>query len=254
MRNRHKLSGVYKIENVRNGKFYIGSTSHFYRRKRQHLHLLRSNSHPARALQEDFNSFGEEFFDFVLVFPMPGASKDELLDKEQEYLDKRLPDYNLSPSSRYGKFDATEEYRKKKSDDMKRWWKEGKFDSRKGINYFVKNGKPVSLGTHLSDERKKHLSEINMGEKNPNFGKHRTPESKQKTSRSNGRIYYDILSPDGELFEQIRNMTEFCKERGLGISEMVAVAKGRRRHHRGWTCENPGKNQQVKTAKMLGIV
>ena len=43
-------------------------------------------------------------------------------------------------------------------------------------------GKKVRLGCKLTKQQKNHLSEINKGKNNPNFGKKRSEESKNKTS------------------------------------------------------------------------
>lgn len=43
-------------------------------------------------------------------------------------------------------------------------------------------GNKQRLGAKLTNEQKTYLSEINKGEKNPNFGKKRSDESKNKTS------------------------------------------------------------------------
>lgn len=45
--------------------------------------------------------------------------------------------------------------------------------------------------------------------------------------------YYTITSPDGEQF-QIQNMRRFCDAHGLQSSNMIAVSKGKRAHHKGW--------------------
>ena len=48
-------SGVYKIENIKNGKFYIGSSINFIKRKSSHFRALIMNKHPNSHLQSSFN-------------------------------------------------------------------------------------------------------------------------------------------------------------------------------------------------------
>lgn len=53
-------------------------------------------------------------------------------------------------------------------------------DSNCGYNIAI--GGEINCGYHLSKEKKKHLSEINSGEKHPQYGTHRREETKQKIS------------------------------------------------------------------------
>jgi len=47
---------------------------------------------------------------------------------------------------------------------------------------------------------------------------------------------YNLISPSNEKV-QIQNLSKFCKENSLAISNMIKVAKGERPHHKGWKCE-----------------
>ena len=46
--------------------------------------------------------------------------------------------------------------------------------------------------------------------------------------------YFTMVSPSSET-TNIYNMSEFCRINGLCASKMIAVNKGRRGHHNGWT-------------------
>lgn len=86
---------VYKIENVTNGKCYVGSSSDFNRRRSQHLFLLRNNKHHSIYLQRSYNKHGEGKFVFsILEFDIP---EDQLIVREQYFLELLQPKYNLSP-------------------------------------------------------------------------------------------------------------------------------------------------------------
>ena len=52
---RYQYAGVYMIENLRNKKVYIGSTSNIEERLQAHRSALRRGKHSNKALQEDFN-------------------------------------------------------------------------------------------------------------------------------------------------------------------------------------------------------
>lgn len=59
--------GIYKIINVVNNKFYVGSAVDFARRKRVHWSRLRRGNHSNKHLQSAWNKYGETSFVFVIV-------------------------------------------------------------------------------------------------------------------------------------------------------------------------------------------
>lgn len=64
---------IYKIINLVNDKFYVGSTINKKVRFRQHRKLLRGNRHHCKHLQASWNKYGEEKFDFRVVEEVPQA-------------------------------------------------------------------------------------------------------------------------------------------------------------------------------------
>jgi group I intron endonuclease len=62
---------IYKIINVVNNKFYVGSTTNKKVRFRQHRKLLRGNRHHCKHLQAAWNKYGEDKFEFVVVETVP---------------------------------------------------------------------------------------------------------------------------------------------------------------------------------------
>lgn len=59
--------GIYKIINVVNNKFYVGSAVNFSRRKTRHFSELRTGKHNNRYLQAAWNKHGEAAFVFAVV-------------------------------------------------------------------------------------------------------------------------------------------------------------------------------------------
>jgi hypothetical protein len=47
---------------------------------------------------------------------------------------------------------------------------------------------------------------------------------------------YIVISPDGDR-TQIKNLSFFCRENGLTVQAMCAIAHGRAVQHKGWKCE-----------------
>lgn len=87
-----RASGIYKITNLVNGKFYIGSSSNIRNRWSIHLCHLRSNKHVNRILLAAWHKYGDESFK-IEVLELCGLSN--LIDREQYWIDLLLPEYNL---------------------------------------------------------------------------------------------------------------------------------------------------------------
>ena len=91
------ISGIYSIYNSVNGKTYIGSSTNIKYRWYNHRSHLRKNDHKNKHLQNDWNKYGENVFEFSII---EEVSTDNLHKIEQMYLDiaNKLPDryYNLT--------------------------------------------------------------------------------------------------------------------------------------------------------------
>lgn len=91
---------IYKIVNLVNDKFYVGSTIHKKVRFRQHRKLLRGNRHHCKHLQAAWNKYGEEKFDFRVVEEVPEAVS--LQEVEDRWLKEHVGQtycYNTGHSS-----------------------------------------------------------------------------------------------------------------------------------------------------------
>lgn len=62
---------IYKIRNVVNQKFYVGSTTNMKERARTHRNRLRRGKHHSAHLQAAWNKYGEECFVFEVVEEVP---------------------------------------------------------------------------------------------------------------------------------------------------------------------------------------
>lgn len=77
-------SGIYKILNKINSKFYIGSAIDFTLRWSQHKYLLRLNKHDSSLLQNAWNKYGENAFEFIIL---ERCTATDTLKREQYWLD-----------------------------------------------------------------------------------------------------------------------------------------------------------------------
>lgn len=86
------ISGIYCIRNILNNKTYIGSSKDIQNRKVDHFHRLNKNIHPNNHLQKSYNKYCKENFLFEIV---EICSIDNLLIREQYYIDLLKPKYNI---------------------------------------------------------------------------------------------------------------------------------------------------------------
>ena len=84
-------SGIYKITNLTNQKFYIGSSVNIYNRFHTHSTKLKKNVHFSRHLQASYNKYGKDNFIFEVV---EYCQKELCVEREQYYLDTLKPQYN----------------------------------------------------------------------------------------------------------------------------------------------------------------
>ena len=101
-RMRDKMSaGVYKMENKKTGVIYIGCSTQLKRRFRDHKNNLKKNKHKNGLLQEAYNQYGLDVFEFEVIKEYPPDTPFEVLEKEETRLilenhTKGIPMYNLS--------------------------------------------------------------------------------------------------------------------------------------------------------------
>ena len=87
-------SGIYKIKNIYNGKFYVGSSYDINKRWNCHKSFLSKNKHPNPKLQASYNKHGKDLFEYNIL---ELCDVDKLLKREQHYIDTLKPFYNILP-------------------------------------------------------------------------------------------------------------------------------------------------------------
>lgn len=188
-------TGIYYIQNIDNGKMYIGSAVYITDRWRVHKFHLRKGDHPNIYLQSTWNKNGEDVFIFGII---EETNRETLLEREQYWIDfyntcDREVGYNLAPvaGSMLG-YRHTEETKEKlrKAGFPKRHipWNKGKKmtgeykenhakasakrkgvpSTRKNFTHSEESRKKISeagKGRACSDETRKKHSIANTGKK-----------------------------------------------------------------------------------------
>ena len=83
--NNKPVSGIYCIKNLINNKRYIGLSKNLNHRFKVHKHKLNNNSHINKHLQQAWNKYGENNFDFYII---EKCDKNFLKEREKYYIEK----------------------------------------------------------------------------------------------------------------------------------------------------------------------
>ena len=161
---------IYQIKNSETGKCYIGQTTDFKRRKREHLNELRKHKHSNLYLQNAFDKYGEDCFEFTIL---EECDKEQANEREIFWLNNfggfaSYDNYNLCQAG--GAKGISEETREKlRSKTVSEETRRKMSEAKKGIKL------------NLTDEQRKRIGERNR----QNFsGRRHTEESKKKMSES----------------------------------------------------------------------
>ena len=78
--------GIYAISNKVNGKAYIGSSKNIESRFNNHKSLLKSGKHLAPKLQKEWDEYGADSFELVILREIEESIN--LVEIEQEFIDQ----------------------------------------------------------------------------------------------------------------------------------------------------------------------
>lgn len=227
-----KVGGIYKITNLVNGKFYVGSSVDIKNRLRQHFGNLRRGTHHNHHLQNAWNKYGAEAFEHSMLEQVTGIETlvereqfwiDELQANERGYNARTKADSNFghcpSPETR-AKIGAVNRGRKiteeQRAKQMAYWTPEARAEQaarKRGLKMSDAHRAKLSAinkGKKISDAQRRGQSVHMMGNTR-SLGVKRSEETKQKMSlamrAARARIRQEKLiqqATSGWLF-QLRN-------------------------------------------------
>lgn len=200
------MIGIYQILNKIDNRCYIGQSIHLEIRKEEHFSELRRNIHKNKYLQNAFNKYGENNFQFNIL---EECSKDDLSSKEIFWIDyyggyESSKTYNLTPGgySLFGKANPcygriwTEEERQKQSERLKEVFK----DPTKCSMYGKKHSEATKDKIRKTLSNRKQTEESNIKRSNTFYryyyiehhdghfkGKHHSEETKDKLRQSSSQ-------------------------------------------------------------------
>lgn len=175
-------AGIYRIMNNVNGKCYIGSSVDTHRRQLQHFSALKNNKHYNTHLQNAYNKYGCDAFEFSVVenIEITENIKDILIEREQFWIDNIHPEYNILPvaGSNLG-FNHTEETKEKISKTM--------------------------TGVKKSEEHAKHIRESQKGRV---FTEEHKAKLSEAAKHRKGQSNHAIISIDGVIYNSLKEASQ----------------------------------------------
>lgn len=209
--------GIYIIRNKINNKFYIGSTTeNFRRRALHHRCCLRGDYHTNQHLQNAWNKYGEENFEFLIKKIVDNL--DKIISTEQALLDQYNKIdwsniYNINKKA--DKVEFTKEVLSKKSQAMKEKWKDPEFRKKQKENR--KDPWNKGKANCYSKETLSKMSKSAKNRKNNNIVEQKRIQAiKNKTSN------VEMKRVTGELigvYDSAEQITKLSKEDEFDLDE-----------------------------------
>lgn len=229
------MKGIYKITNKINGKSYIGQSLYLERRFKEHRNKLNKGNHINPHLQNAWNKYGEENFEFEIIYVLPDFKlTDEYIKYAldcleigyiKEYKSLSIENgYNIQLGGLGGKQSQETIEKKKKvirSDEFKL-----------KISKAIKGENHPMYGKHLPEETKKKISESKKGKKRGEM----SDSHKKKIGEANSKKVAMIDKDTNEIikiFNSLSDVSNYVNKEG-SHSNISKVCLGKRKTAYGY--------------------
>ena len=165
---------IYQIKCMINNRIYIGQTKNFDKRIYEHKWELQNNRHYNKRLQQDYNLYGSDNFQFTILHK--NINQSDLLLYETNYINQ------------YGGIESDMLYNEEDKFHFTNLVRQNMSKNRKGKLCGKDNGM---------------YGVCRYGEENPMYGKHHSEKTKQIISEKSkiGKKYYKYTP---ELVDELR--------------------------------------------------
>jgi group I intron endonuclease len=220
-------SGIYKIISKRDGKYYPGSSKKLLKvsgnRKSQHFTSLKRNQHHCSHLQNAYNKYGKDNFEFIII--KNNIPEHQLLIEEQKLLNiaQTQPEMCYTRNYTAGRVNFTKEIRDKISKSTKQLYKNGYINPMKDKYHKLSTKIKISLARAKQN-----------GVNHPMFGKHHTTEAKNKISekRKDKTMYQFRHIITNKIFKGIRY--NFIQKFNLNHKSVSQLIRGKQNSTKNW--------------------
>jgi group I intron endonuclease len=218
---------IYKIRNVTNDHYYIGSTVDSRKQFWAHRKALRLGTHDCIHLQRAWNKYGEDCFKFEVVEQLD--SKDALYPAEQRWLDEHFGQsylYNVAAHADSPMRDASPEMRAHLAAKTKDW--------------LARAGHPrqgVVLDAALRQKIAEGRTDKTAGPEHYRYGKEVSPEVRAKISAAQKSV---PKAPGRKVSEE-------------GLAKIRANIEAGRSHHH-WAGRKHTDETRMKMSKAVFVM
>lgn len=218
IKGKYNYSAIYCLKNTINDKCYIGSAQKLNYRLWNHKHKLIKGSHANNILQNFVNKYGIDKIYFEVLEVIENV--DDLITKEQYYIDKLKPSFNILKiaGSNLGVV-MTQEQKDKIS------------KRKKGVLHTEDTKRRISETMKGVPKSKQHAAKVGLKHK----GKKITKEHKEKISKANKgnittpKVNWDIVKEIRKLHSEGYKDKELSLRFNLSISQINNI-----RNNKSW--------------------
>lgn len=265
---------VYAIRHIASGKVYVGSAINPRVRWSQHVVALRRGDHHSKYLQRTWDKYGKDAFVFEILEPV--LFVEDLITREQYWIDVARASegkygFNVSPTagSTLGTKRTDPAYLARLSKRIKDQFADPVYRAKHAKAQKARYADPVQRAKLLAqaneyvtsldarakasertkiqfsdpEARAKAAARTKVQFSDPTARARAAERSRKQFSDLAARAQlseqasreYILRDPQGTIHE-VKNLTAFCRDRGLVRRCFDFVMKGERAHHKGWTC------------------